>query len=794
MGKTEKFIFQLLLGLIISCSIICVFWGIDYMPSGNDIYGHMYKTEFLADQLRMSNYYPLYSTDWYNGIQLYRYWPILTYYITGAITLITNDVFISYYIYLGITFFIGYFGWIMIAKREQKNLFVLIGIIWWFLPDNTRVLFSEGNLARALLTALLPLFLYFFTYLIEEKRYFIPSVLMIAIMTNTHFMIAAMCAIIFCIYGFFKGLKKNTWHLGVLSFICGFLVSALTLIPGIAGGVVSDGNSASVATMADWSQDLFKSLFYWNRNYTCLAFGLFALLAAIIVFCKNKGNRKGTLVAIVFFVLSDIMFIPLLIQLPLSQVWWMARFAPMCYALIFYEFGFVKPKRNFIALFLSAVFIVDMIPTYSSLTREDVSDLDYILFDKAVKMTDSRLGILDESLFGPYPSYAIYKKVPYLQGWAIQGASTKNNIVSTTESMKYGWYGYTFKNMLELGCDSIIINKGLLQSQYNEELIYWAKQYGYSLIEENNSVFLFDNDGIVSTYGTNFSYEGIAIGNSSEYMCYMYPQFKKGDSTNLDDYTLEELKSYGSIYLSNFQCGDIEETQKFLWELAESGTNIYIDSTYIPVNYLDIREFFGIEARFLNTKGCFDLKYKDAHCVLEFPYEWNATYLATSNENVELYSSDGVGFMAKVGNITLLGLNMPYVNIENRTDSLKEFFDVVFDTTSKAPDFEIVPVNYKYSKNTILVQADKPCVSTIAWQDNFQGEFEKTNNLLQITDKNTLITIYYKYFGIGVLISLSGLVISLIADFLLKRQKNEKKNTKTNSNSDVSSSSESSCD
>lgn len=773
MKKKQIFIIELLLGLLIASAISLIFYGLHYTPSGHDIWGHLFKTEFLADQINAGNFYPLYSADWYNGIQLYRYWPIFTYYITGGITLITGNPVISYYIYLGLTFFIGYLGWCLIANREDRKSFIIIGVLWWFLPDNTRVLFSEGNLARVMITSLLPLFMYFFTYLIEERKRFIPTVIMVFLLTNTHFMITAMCAIIFCIYGFFQGLKKNSWYLGFLSFICGFLLSGLTLIPGIAGGIVSDGNSASTATMADWSQDLFKSLFYWDRNFTSLCFGLFMLLAAFSVLVLSKKGKTGTIIALIFFVLSDIMFIPLLIQLPLSQVWWMARFAPMCFVLILYEFGFVECKRGLITA-LSLLFVIDTVPMYSSLHYPDKTDLDYMLFDEAVELTDSRLGILDESLFSSYPSYATYKKVPYVQGWAIQGASTKNNIVSATESMRCGWYGYTFKQMIELGCDTVIVNRGILDKG-EAGLMEWAAEYGYELAWQTDSVYLFDNRGIDSTYGFNITYDGIAIGKSSEYICYMYPQIKKGDSDKITDYSFEELSQYKMIYLSNFEYSDFQNSEEMIKMLSDAGVKIYIDSTHLPINSIDIRSIFGIESRFLNTEGFFNLKYDKAQCIAEIPYEWNATYLATEDDSVELYKSDGIGFMAKKDNITVIGLNLVYLNFENPTDSLKLFLDTVFELRSAAPECEIIPMTYDYDSDKIIIKSDKPGSTTLAYQDNFDGNVGKEHNLVTVGRGETQILIFYKYFTIGLYTMIFGAATTVFTACIIRRQNNEKK-------------------
>ena len=52
------------------------------------------------------------------------------------------------------------------------------------------------------------------------------------------------------------------------------------------------------------------------------------------------------------------------------------------------------------------------------------------LLESAVAITQNRMGLVDESSFGSYPSYYVLEKdIPYIQGWAIQGAGTSENII-----------------------------------------------------------------------------------------------------------------------------------------------------------------------------------------------------------------------------------------------------------------------------------------------------------------------------------------------------------------------------
>ena len=166
MKSKSKLSLQILTGILIGAGIGLFLALREFTPVGNDIFGHLYKAEILYDNLKAGNFYPLYTTEWYNGIQLFRYWPIFTYYILALIQFLTKDVVLAYYVFAGLTFFISYLGFVMIGRREGKSFFVVLGVLYWFLPDNLRVFFGEGNLSRVMIYAMLPLFFYFYTNLL----------------------------------------------------------------------------------------------------------------------------------------------------------------------------------------------------------------------------------------------------------------------------------------------------------------------------------------------------------------------------------------------------------------------------------------------------------------------------------------------------------------------------------------------------------------------------------------------------------------------------------------------------
>ena len=772
--ESKKGLFsQIVTGVLIGAAISLFLALRDFTPVGNDIFGHLYKAEVLYDNLRAGNFYPLYTTEWYNGIQLFRYWPIFTYYILAFINFLTGDITLTYYVYAGFTFFISYLGFVLIGRREDKGFFALVGVLYWFLPDNLRVFFGEGNLSRVMIYALLPLFMYFYTNLLEKKKHFVVTALFAMLLTMTHFMLAAMCAVIFVVYGFFKGMKNHTQLYGFFAFVTGILMAGILLLPGLSGGLVSDSSSAAVDTIEDWSQPLYLSLSPFNRMDTGVvcSFGIGVLIMGVAGFWvarKSRAEKSGILVGLLFFILSDSVFTAVFKQLPLSQVFWMARFAQMCYVLILYDVGRLdwEPYKKYAVVGIAVLDILPSLPFFT-LTNDLRYQEEAYLLEQGAALTDNRMGLVDESLFGSYPAYyALKAGVPYTEGWAIQGASTSENIISMTESLQHDYYGYAFHQLLQLGSDTAIIKKSFVRDADN--LMQTAAEYGYVLAEENEEAWLFDLEGTEGNFGVKSSFNSLAIGDSSIYLSYMFPGFQQGDSDCLTDYSMEELMQYEKIYLSNFKFDEITHAEEIIQNLSDAGVKVFIDCTHMPINVLAISEFLGVESRFLSI-GTFDtLWYGDRAVNVSMPYEWYSTYLVpTDNSEITEYTyqygTQTLDYLIQKDNITFVGFNLVYLYFENPDENLLAMLEDIFEINDadRHVQEEIVPIHLQYAGNRIMIDTEERVNTTLAFQDNFKSNrpIAEEDHLLVVESGSTTIQIIYKHLIPGILCSLLGCVL-----------------------------------
>ncbi len=83
------------------------------------------------------------------------------YYVMAIGYLLTGSLLLSYYLLFVTIFAVGYIGFCLIANREQRFFLYRDRHLLFLLLDNVRLMFGEGNLARAFMSGMLPLFLLF---------------------------------------------------------------------------------------------------------------------------------------------------------------------------------------------------------------------------------------------------------------------------------------------------------------------------------------------------------------------------------------------------------------------------------------------------------------------------------------------------------------------------------------------------------------------------------------------------------------------------------------------------------
>ena len=471
----------------------------------------------------------------------------------------------------------------------------------------------------------------------------------------------------------------------------------------------------------------------------------------------------------------------------MSQVFWMQRFVPMAMCIFFFTLMMWKQLKRSVIIIFTMAMVIDSLSTFSLLTevREEPvaelveQDMSRYMLEEAMELTVNRLGILDNSTWGAIPSWYFSQdmdetNVQYSFGWAYQGAETLNNIVSINEAAQWGFFEYSFDRLLELGDDTILVDKRLIDEDEIPAMKAAAEKVGYKLYNENDNAWLYHYDEAQGTFGVKKEYRNIAIGQHAQAICYLYPECGYGESNELSDYTEEELLQYEKIYLSGFTYKDKEAAEKLLTNVADKGVKIFIDMQHIPEDKLKGKsEFMGVYAQYVAFTEKFPVlsTSNGSQFKLDFRtggYEvWNTVYVSGASETIrEAYYDDvnRLTYVARDGhpNITFLGFNVVYYFVENGMPELLTFLNETFEEEPGViGETKLVPIDVVYEGDKVTVTSTEDGVNTgIAALDCFvaTGEEERVtqSNLLMVDSGTTVFGVEYTDFKLGMVVSVMG--------------------------------------
>ena len=151
------FILALVFNLFIASVVVYLTDKSANMIIGSDTMYHVYRGQWLLDEIKKGNFYPIYNPLWYNGVELMRYWTPAAAYLMALCQVIAGFVGrIGFYnlqgnigaqgfaVYAGMIYFIGAMSWCFIGiKRDRKFLSLVIGLIYFFVPMGIYLFYSE---------------------------------------------------------------------------------------------------------------------------------------------------------------------------------------------------------------------------------------------------------------------------------------------------------------------------------------------------------------------------------------------------------------------------------------------------------------------------------------------------------------------------------------------------------------------------------------------------------------------------------------------------------------------------
>lgn len=779
-------------------------WLVSYSgvyTSDSNAMSFLYRAEALCRNIGQGSSYPLYDPMWYNGMEIIRCQPPLPiFFIALCRTVMGGNLLSGYLIFVGAVFFIGACIWLYIGKYHNRMYFgAFLGILWFFMPNNLYILFLEGDLAKTLCVAILPLFIHgIYIYLDENKLSgLLKTIICFFLIVMCQIQFAAMVAISIVIFLVIDGIIKRRWRAGlhiVFCMIIAFLCGGVWLVPYFSADV------GSTEVFSRFFQSIFITLnpFYrQTHGINTSYFGLAAMITAVLgLLFGGRKTSSGFLTAILICLCTTLSAMPVVGVMPGHDNLLMLRFISIALCFILYGFVMWNSLKKPIFFVLCALLVLDAAPSLSlvhgnfqGIASDEVLNKlgEETLLGAAKETTHQRIAFLDGDTYGANASYYISgfgEGIASTYGADNESANISRNIMLLNEAMENGSYLYIFDRCLELGNDTVVIRISSLRhgSQDIDVLKQAAAQVGYKEKEYNGEFIVFNVD-TGGSFGTINHYRAIGIGSAAAELSIMFPGLEETISSNLNDYTFEELSGYDAVYLADFTYDDRASAEELITRLSREGVRIVIEAGGIPADkHTGIRRFLGAETHAINFSNGYPLLYTidgtlDCDLFPEGYSDWKTVYVNGLDECMGYIDDMGerLEFFGTVENenIYVVGLGIGYHHCLTGDPSTGKLLSRAMDLRAdEVPERTIVPLVVDYQPDKIVIKSSQDNINTtLAWHDTFRSDknIENRNHLMYVNSGTTEIYVAYPYLWQGLLMSAVGVALAVLFLIFIKR-------------------------
>ena len=807
MIKRIENILYVLLMLIIFVVLACITaWVVSNngeYPSGSNTLLYLQKGQQLQQSISAGVIWPTFDATWYNGTEPLRYFSPLVFYVLAALCALGGSLQTSYLLFVGLCIILSGISWMVLGLAfKRRALGGFLGTIWFFMPANLGAFFTDGALSRALLIALLPLALgAVYAYMRSRNYKLVPLIALcafFAVLTDAQYCPLLVFALL--VFALLYSIINRTWRpqlVVVLACCCGCLLAGFWLVGSLAG--TSLGASDISAYFLDPLVSL-NPVARLSSTYSQLYFGLAPLLLAVFgLLCAKRNSIALALAGIALLVLTMPFASGILSVLPGSEYLMMTRIFSVAVLLILGALFFWESLRKPLTVIVCVLLVADIVPSlnliYGSFDGRSFDERfqemeDGWLLTQARAATEQRLLFVDEDSLestGAYLASGFDGQTLTAFGAEYHAANTATNVTQLNRALDSGNFAYLFDRGLELGCDTVVVYSSLVDKKaYSlDDMDEAASRVGYTLLKDNGTFRAYKLDGASGTWGTVSTYEAIAIGSGSGQIALQFPAVEETTDTNLNHYTFEELSSYRMVYLNGFTYDDQTAAEDLVVRLSEAGVRVVIAADGIPEmpNSHD-RVFLGVRCNdisFSHGYPVLDTIDGDLNCDL-FPSEtadnWQTVYLDGLDEvwgTIDEYQNDAnFDFYGTVknDNIVMVGINLTYHYALTNDPAVGELLSHAINISSTdLPEREIVPVDYEYDFTGVTVTCNADNVNTaLAYKASFEGTCASTrNNLTFVNAGTTRLSCAYPLLVPGVLVSLAGLVLTVLLCLVLRR-------------------------
>ena len=579
-------------------------------PWSSDTLGHLLKVEFVAQAFQSGDFYPQLFPDWYGGVQLLRYFPPLPYYLLAGIYLLSGDI-----VFTGGAFVFGAAlvgGLSFLLYRRWLTLIPAIGagVLFMALPDNIRVAMAEGNLPRVLATAFLPITFYFLLSILTDgpsRLRFLALAILTMVVILSHAMMGAIFVACFTlvaiVYLFTAHAPARAVGTALGAVFGGVLLSGWWLLPSLTGGITELNSEAVGEALASFPLTLSLDPFLRYENKEIFYVGLSLVVGAALAFLfwrrLDPLGRSLILAGVLVVLVASTVFNPVYRTLPLHDLMWPIRFMTFGgFILLLGLAAWVSQllagswKTKLVAVLLMAALAVDVLPSLSLVFLRPASEELVAVAEKVKELPGWRVATADFSRLGSRASYLFSAtgQREQVYGWAYQGSGIAPLVSSINFAMERGYSPYAVDRLEELGTDYVVRMKGIPIDPSFDSLL---TEHGYTLVQETQSLDLYYRPSGPRAFVPH--YPALGIGDGADSLALLFPQMAIGSSPRIDDYPLELLEEFPTLFLGGFSWKDKADAEDLVAKYVASGGRAVVDLTGAPEGVLSKRpKFLGV--------------------------------------------------------------------------------------------------------------------------------------------------------------------------------------------------------
>lgn len=723
-----QWITAVVLLLLCAAGVALWLWRGNGVPQGQHIWDTLYNGDFTS---RHPSCFSLFSSA-----------APLPYGLYTIVLYLSGNVQIGYFVMLGLLYITGIVGWMRLSKNENGILPAAILSAAWFLsPSMLQILFVKGNLPTAWCLCGIPYLLSGVYACMEEKKrnafYGIAGTVFCMILSDVA--VSCIAALAVAVFILLYGTVNRAWKqmgAGLAAIAVGILLSGFYLVPAICDGRIGLAEETVLESILD---ALYPSGGAGSFYIGIAVFGV-AVFGSL---CCNWKRAAGFWTAAVGVVVLVFLHKSLLLLIGMTVALGLVSAALLRWRSF--------PKWG--VLVCAALLLADGIFAYYGAQPTDVMQ-QYVALPQ--EMSEQWVSVLGNVM-------------PENGNRVIQNRHmSETDARRLEEAFENGYYHYVFDRSLEYGACVVMMEKDKVPAERRDKLMAAATQNGYQYQNEVRDADVFWRQ-TPQDFGTKPTYRALGIGTNAYYAAWLFPELQEGTSPYPEDYTIEELSRYQTVYLSGWKVRDKEAAEALLREAAVHNIRIVAEAGTGEALY-------GLQTQEFVITGTMPALSGRA-AVAEQPLDMMAHGITLQNaEDVWIWgekNGNREAIAGTCGSVCYVGLQLPsFVAKEGRTEYLPILEAVTGLRAEQLPEREVTEILCRKNRGSLMVQTTQDgVVIPFAYADSVRavmGEKTSVHGLLRM--ENHFLVLQQEENGAGLAASACGMLVAVCYAILLRRR------------------------